>query len=659
MRRVASLRVVATLLVPLALVVAALALRARDSHAAPGGTIVFASDRAKYDPGEIYSLAPGEPPRDVSRSLASDYGLAVAPVGDRIAFWSGRSGTDRVYLARSDGSGARLVTGARGRLLARTPGSGGPLAFSGDGRRLYATSYSNPGAFLIDAASATARSIPACLGIPRPSPSLALVACGTNVRTTVSDLAGHLRFTLLGGTPIWSSRGWLTIIPIPGVDRRSGATVVVDAAGRMRARLAGLPLAWSPDGSRLVLRRDQTLWVAGPGDFAHPRRLLRRWAGGALSFASDSRSVSTTSASGPVVVPLAGGTPIRGLDYGTGSWSHDGRLAYAGYAEAFRNSSHAGVEVTIYVTDIHGRNPRAVGRFPFDDRNYSALQWLPGGRRVLYLTGTSCGGDGLFAVPAAGGPARALTHDPSNLEAPAWSPDGSRIAVSVQALSCHLGAGLPIHIATLAADGSDVRRVTDDGDAQAGSYDRFPSFSPDGSRMAFAHGTSGSASIETAATDGTGGRRSLLPPGDAVSAEPAWSPDGSLIAYADGYSVKTVAPGGGAPRVIAKGLPAVTCGTGGLAWSPDGKQLAIGRGAGIYLMTVGDPASLRLAIAVRCAGNPSFSPDGKQIAFDAQPPHALGHQSSIMVADTDGTGVHTLSTVPFRESVHPAWRPAA
>jgi Tol biopolymer transport system component len=659
MRRVGSLRAVAALLVPLSLGAAAVGLGARASRPSPGGTIVFASDRAKYDPGEIYSLAAGERPRDVSRSLASDYGLAVAPAGDRIAFWSGRSGTDRVYLARSDGSGVRLVAGAGGRLLARTPGSGGPLVFSSDGRRLYATSYDSPGAFLIDTRSATARSIPACLGIPRPSPGVTLVACGTNARTTVSDLAGHVRFTLLGGTPIWSSRGWLTVIPIPGVDRRSGATVVVDAAGRTRAHLAGLPLAWSPDGRRLVLRRDQTLWVAGPADFGRPRRLLQRWAGGALSFAPDSRSVSTTSASGPVVVPLAGGSPTRGLDYGTGSWSRDGRLAYAGYADAYRNSSRAGVKVTIYVTDVHGRNPRAVGRFPFDDHNYSELQWLPGGRRVLYLTGTSCGGDGLFAVPAGGGQARALTHDPRNLEAPAWSPDGSRIAVSVQRFSCHLGAGLPIHIATLAADGSDVRRVTGDGDAQAGSYDRFPSFSPDGSRLAFAHGTSGSASIQTAATDGAGGRRSLLPPRDAVSAEPAWSPDGSLIAYADGYAIKTVAPGGGTPRVIAKGLPPVSCGTGGLAWSPDGRELAIGRGAGIYLMTVGDPASLRLAIAVRCAGNPSFSPDGKRIAFDAQPPHPLGHQSAIMVANTDGTGVRTISTVPFRESVHPAWRPAS
>src|SRR5258705_6582333 len=71
---------------------------AGSSHASASGLIVFASDRDKANPGEIYSLAPGSAPRDVSRSLAGDYGLAVAPVGDLIAFWSGRSGVDRVYL---------------------------------------------------------------------------------------------------------------------------------------------------------------------------------------------------------------------------------------------------------------------------------------------------------------------------------------------------------------------------------------------------------------------------------------------------------------------------------------------------------------------------------------------------------------------------------
>jgi Tol biopolymer transport system component len=111
-------RVLLVTLVVLAVAGAAVALRAGSSHAARAG-IVFSSDRLKSQPGEIYSLAPGTAPRDVSRSLAWDYGLAVSPVGDQVAFWSGRTGIDQIYLARSDGSHVRRVRQASGDIVAQ------------------------------------------------------------------------------------------------------------------------------------------------------------------------------------------------------------------------------------------------------------------------------------------------------------------------------------------------------------------------------------------------------------------------------------------------------------------------------------------------------------------------------------------------------------
>jgi Tol biopolymer transport system component len=80
--------------------------------------------------------------------------------------------------------------------------------------------------------------------------------------------------------------------------------------------------------------------------------------------------------------------------------------------------------------------------------------------------------------------------------------------------------------------------------------------------------------------------------------------------------------------------------------------------AGIDLVTLDPAPSVHLAIAVRCAEYPSFSPDGTQIAFDAPAEDALGIQTAIMVAGIDGTNIRTLSTVPFRQSVHPTWQPA-
>ena len=49
----------------------------------------------------------------------------------------------------------------------------------------------------------------------------------------------------------------------------------------------------------------------------------------------------------------------------------------------------------------------------------------------------------------------------------------------------------------------------------------------------------------------------------------------------------------------------------------------------------------------------------KQIAFDAPPRAYVGEQTAIMVARVDGTGVRTLSAVPFRQSAHPSWQPLA
>ncbi len=48
------------------------------SATAPAGEIVFTSDRASADPGEIYALAPGVAPRDISRSPYVDAAMATA-----------------------------------------------------------------------------------------------------------------------------------------------------------------------------------------------------------------------------------------------------------------------------------------------------------------------------------------------------------------------------------------------------------------------------------------------------------------------------------------------------------------------------------------------------------------------------------------------------
>jgi Tol biopolymer transport system component len=624
--------------------------------------IVFASDRLKSEPGEIYSLGAGTAPRDVSRSLAWDYGLAVAPAGDRIAFWSGRTGSDQIYLARADGSGVRRVRQAGGDIVAQN-NNGGPLVFSGDGTRLFASGDAGP--FVVETRTAIARALPICqTGAIAPSPDGKLLACGQNGRTVVYDLKGKARISFPGQYPIWSSRGWLTNKAGQGFAQPLASAPVFDASGRQVGRVHGQPVDWSLDGRYLLFRRGQSLRISRSAALTKSRLLIAKW-GGAVSFTPDNRFVSTGNFNGhAVLVPLAGGLARPGLDYGGGVWSRDGRLAYVDYAG--QSPRYLGGTVAVYVTDAHGRNPRVAGRFPYDDRpGSSELRWLPGGRRVLFAVANSCSGSGLFAVPAGGGAARPVTSDRRDLELPAWSPDGTRIAYSVQLFNCTAATGssnAPIQLETVGANGAGAHPVTTAANGEQQSLDVDAAFDPDGSRIAFLHATSSSIALQTVAAAG-GAPATVLPAGKGYRRSPAWSPDGSKIAFVSGGgSIWVVTATGGTPQRVATIPQAQShpCGGGlGLAWSPDGKQFAAGGPDGIYLITLGKPSTAKLAIRAPCAEWPSFSPDGTQIAFDAQPAHALGTQTAIMVAKVDGSGLRTLSTVPFRTSVHPTWQPAS
>ena len=177
---------------------------AERSHASPAGLIVFASDRAKLNDGEIYSLAPGTQARDVTRSLAGEHDLAVAPRGDLIAFWSDRSGFDRVYLAHADGSRRAPRPGDRLRARRRPhQGNGARLQFAAAAVRC-----SSPCSSIGNATRTTMRSIrappavrplPPCGFVVAPSPDGTLIACSRSGNGPVSVY--DLRAACASGCP--------------------------------------------------------------------------------------------------------------------------------------------------------------------------------------------------------------------------------------------------------------------------------------------------------------------------------------------------------------------------------------------------------------------------------------------------------------------------
>ena len=72
-----------------------------------------------------------------------------------------------------------------------------------------------------------------------------------------------------------------------------------------------------------------------------------------------------------------------------------------------------------------------------------------------------------------------LTDDPAGEFMPTWSPDGSRIAFAREG---DWAAGTFEAIYTMGSDGTDVRQVS----SASGGSDFWPSWSPDGTRIVFA-----------------------------------------------------------------------------------------------------------------------------------------------------------------------------
>jgi len=156
-------------------------------------------------------------------------------------------------------------------------------------------------------------------------------------------------------------------------------------------------------------------------------------------------------------------------------------------------------------------------------------------------------------------------------------------------------------------------------------FESYAEISPDGTRFAFARRPTSETAPDIYIMPTAGGEAVQLTADPADDIGPTWSPDGLRIAFMrrkrDECTVLEIAAQGGPQRVLG------SCGanvTGDLAWSPSGEWLAFsdreadGDPMGIFLLsTVSGEKSKVVAPDGEHWGDhtPSFSPDGRQLAF--------------------------------------------
>lgn len=212
-----------------------------------------------------------------------------------------------------------------------------------------------------------------------------------------------------------------------------------------------------------------------------------------------------------------------------------------------------------------------------------------------------------------------------------YFPDGKRLIFSS---THHVGAACPARpdpskgyvwglddfdIYTVAADGSDLRRLT-----SYGVYTAEALVSPDGSRIVFTSLKDGDLDIYTMKIDGTDVRRLTTTPG--YDGGPWWSPDGTQIVYRSHHPADSAEMREYRDLLAAKAV----------------------RPSKVELWVMNADGSNQRQITRLGGANfgPSWTPDGKQIIFSSNHENPRSGNFDLFVVGLDGTGLRKITTHP-------------
>ncbi len=350
-------------------------------------------------------------------------------------------------------------------------------------------------------------------------------------------------------------------------------------------------------------------------------------------------------------------------DFSLGVWgvslSSDGSTVAYGAWET-------GQDPDLYSLRVGGANPINLTRSPATSSVFPAFS--PDGESIAYLSRPdNTGQGGLFVMGATGESPRRIAEYPS--WSPAWSPDGQSLAFTTSWLNGIYDRLADselwvVDVATREKRLIDTNRALPGGDTDPWFSDAVsPSWSPDGSRLAFWGNTRGTRDIFTVSADGG----DVIQITDDVPTDwnPLWSPDGKAIWYlsdrggnAGLWSVPLDDAGGPAdePHPIMLGPGKITA----ASRSADGRSVVVlARTTRQYVERIKfDPETERFSglpetMLENTAGMqfPVISQDGQWIAYFSAPP-----EEDITIMRLDGTDRRRL-TQSVAKDRFPSWTP--
>ena len=270
--------------------------------------------------------------------------------------------------------------------------------------------------------------------------------------------------------------------------------------------------------------------------------------------------------------------------------------------------------------------------------------------RLAYISRIERGGAAryrLIVADADGARGRVLHESPAPLLSPVWAPDGRSLAY----VSLERGRAAIFH---QALSGGAPQLLLGEGE-----YSSAPAFSPDGNRLAAAVARGGNIDIQLLSLR-QGGKLHRLTRHFAVDTEPAWLPDGRSLLFTSDRGgtpqIYRIGLGGGQPERLSftgyynAGAVALPDGSGFLAVHGDSSATAGGQ-YNIALYHFADK-QLRILTGNALDESPTVAPNGIMLMYATR--HEGRRVLAIAALDSD-----FLARLPARagEVSEPAWSP--